>query len=137
MEVALAFAAELERDEAHSVETASSAVGVRARTVRDAIARHDSDKCGTDEDVEVCAVLAAAKAKHLLRLRRLGFDGAKGGNRAATGWLQWQLEVQDPLNHPRKSAVELSGPGGKPIALGVAEMSTDELVNIIRETDPT
>lgn len=23
-------------------------------------------------------------------------------NRAGTAWAQWQLEVQDPLNHPRK-----------------------------------
>lgn len=115
MELAQRFAEVLLSDLTHTVESASAECGLKARSVRQAISRYDEDDCGTDEDEAICGVLARAKERHLLELRRRGFMVASDDNRSATSWHQWQLEVQDPRHHSRKSAVELTGAEGGPI----------------------
>lgn len=117
LELAERFAQVLCSQLAHTVESAAVEVGIRASTIREALSRLESDKCGSAEDEEICTVLAQAKASHILALRAAGFAAGGSANNAGTNWLRWQLEVQDPLHHPRKteSAVELSGPGGGPV----------------------
>lgn len=120
-EVAEAFAAELRSDIAHSVNSAARRVGVKPDTVKKALQRAQNDTCFTPEDEEICDILAAAKDEHIRKLRSLGFESARKENRAGTSWMQWQLEVQDPINHPRKQdlSVEMAGKDGGPIAVGV------------------
>jgi hypothetical protein len=108
MELAEKFAAELLADASHSVESASFEVGLRPSTVRDAISRYLNDKCTSLEDEAVCEVVAKAKTEHVKKLRAWGYIEASKENRAGTSWAQWQLEVTDPLHHPRKQ-VEVKG----------------------------
>jgi hypothetical protein len=115
LELARQFAHELTSDLSHSVESASAECGLRARSVRDAIYRHERDECGTEEDREICGLLSAAKTAHIRELRRKAMLYAAAGNRAGCGHIQWQLEVQDPRNHPRTQRHELSGPEGEPV----------------------
>lgn len=117
MELAKRFAAEMEADIAHSVESCSHAVGLNPNAVRACIGRYDRDECTTDEDEAVCEVLAAAKAKHILALRRNGEMAGGDANGPGVAWYRWRCETQSPKEHPRKteSAVELSGPGGAPM----------------------
>jgi hypothetical protein len=112
MEKARQLAAALESDIGHNIESASLAVGLRPSTVRDALSRFENDKCTSDEDEAVAEVIAIAKSTHIKRIRNLGFVQAELENRAGTAWMQWQLEVQAPKEHPRKTAVEHSGPDG-------------------------
>ncbi len=138
MEVARRFAELLEGDPTHTVESVASVLGVRSSTIREALSRFERDKCSSEEDEEICAVLAAAKELHIHALRRKGFGDADRDNATGTSWLKWQLEVQDPVHYPRqnKTSLELSGPNGGPVRLGVTEMTTEELLEVIRETDP-
>jgi hypothetical protein len=138
MELARRFAELLAGDVTHTVESVASVLGVRACTIRQALSRFERDRCSSEEDEEICAVLAAAKERHIHELRRTGFLAAGNVNGPGANWLRWQLEVQDPVNHPRqnKTSVELSGPNGGPVRLGVTEMTTEELLEVIRETDP-
>lgn len=117
MELAEAFGKVLASDVTHTVESAAMAVGVRSRTVREAMRRYENDECTTLTDEAICEVLVKAKIDHIQELRRMGLVAAGKDNRSGTAWLQWQLEVQAPLEHPRKqkTEVELSAPGGGPI----------------------
>lgn len=114
-ELARRFAEEIASDMSHSVETASLAVGLRPSTVREAIFRYEHDKCTTEIDEEVCEILVKGKAEHIKQIRAAGYVSAGRENRAGTSWMQWQLEVQAPKEHPRRTSVELTGEDGKPI----------------------
>lgn len=116
-ELAAAFAEVLLSDLSHTVQSASLEVGLNPWTVRDAISRYNIDKCLSLADEEICEVLFRAKAEHVKQIRAAGYISAGRGNRAGTSWAQWQLEVQDPNEHRRKTeaAVELSGKDGGPI----------------------
>lgn len=117
MELAQRFAELLTSDPTHSVESAAREAGLKPSTVRDALRRLNADQCRTLDDEEVCEVIARAKDQHIKDIRAAGYMSASKGNRAGTSWVQWQLEVQAPLEHPRKqeSSVELTGRGGGPI----------------------
>jgi hypothetical protein len=115
VELATRFAEELAGDMSHSVESAALASGIRPGTVREAIHRYEHDKCTTAIDEEVCEILVKGKAEHIKQIRAAGYISAGRENRAGTSWMQWQLEVQAPKEHPRKTQVELSGEDGKPI----------------------
>ncbi len=99
----------------HTIESACHEVGVNPATVRGLLMRYEHEKCTTEDDEWCGALIAGAKAKHLLEIRRQGFVDASGGNRAGTSWAQWQLEVQAPNEHKRVSAHEVSGPNGGPM----------------------
>jgi hypothetical protein len=117
VELATRFSEVLLEDLSHSVETAALAAGLRPSTVRDAISRYHNDKCSTLSDEEVCEIVYRAKAEHIKQIRFAGYVCAGKLNRAGTAWMQWQLEVQAPLEHPRKQQTEVqhSGPNGGPI----------------------
>lgn len=117
LESAAAFAEVLLSDLSHTVESASLEVGINPYTARDAINRYRNDKCKTLADEEVCEVLFRAKTEHIKQIRAAGYISAGRGNRAGTSWAQWQLEVQAPLEHRRRTeaSVELSGKDGGPI----------------------
>lgn len=115
MEKARQLAVELASDVAHNIESASLAVGLRPSTVRDTLSRFENEKCTSEEDEAVGEVLALAKSTHIKRIRSLGFTQAELENRAGTAWMQWQLEVQAPKEHPRKSGLELTGKDGGPV----------------------
>jgi hypothetical protein len=115
VELAKRFAEEIASDMSHNVNSASLAVGLRPSTVREAIHRYENDKCTTAIDEEVSEILVRGKAEHIKQIRAAGYISAGKENRAGTSWMQWQLEVQDPKEHPRKTQVELSGEDGKPI----------------------
>jgi hypothetical protein len=117
MELARRFAEEMKADIAHSVESASYAVGLNPNSVRDCINRYERGECDTEEDEEVCEVLAAAKSEHVRELRRKGHIASEDANGPGVAWFKWRLETGAPKEHPRKteSAVELSGPGGSPM----------------------
>lgn len=106
-EIAQAFADELLSDVTHSVNSAARAVGIKPDTVKKALQRAHQDACWSLEDEAICDILAAAKEKHIKTIRRYGFLSAANGNRAGIAWMQWQSEVQDPINHPRRQ-VEIS-----------------------------
>ncbi len=114
-ESAARFEQELLSDLAHSVTTAAEAVDLNPNTVRDAINRYRRGEFESDQHAEVCRLFAVAKAKHIKELRSKGFDAARTANGPGVSWFKWQLEVQDPVEHPRKSEVEVSGPDGGPI----------------------
>jgi hypothetical protein len=137
-ELAKQFAKVLLSDHSHTVESASNEVGLRANTVREAISRHDKSKCRTLEDEEICAILADAKTRHIHALRKYGFGSAGKGNGPGANWVKWQLEVQDPLHHPRpRNDVTLSGPNGGPIQHAtLKEATVEELQAILHETEP-
>lgn len=117
MDLAELFAEILCSDMSHSVESAALAAGLKPSTVRDAISRYNKDDCKTLADEEVCEVIVRAKADHIKHIRAAGYVSAGKANRAGTAWMQWQLEVQAPLEHPRKqeTTVELTGKDGGPI----------------------
>lgn len=117
LELAQAFAAELTSDLSHSVESAAIACGIKPSTVRMALKRANDDTCNNLDDEEICDVLAAAKAKHIKDIRAAGYICAGRENRAGTSWMQWQLETQAPLEHPRKQQMDvaLAGKDGGPI----------------------
>lgn len=108
------FAELLTSDPTHSVESAAREAGLKPSTVRDALRRLNADQCRTLDDEEVCEIIAKAKDQHIKDIRAAGYMSAAKGNRAGTSWVQWQLEVQAPLEHPRKqeATVELTGKGG-------------------------
>lgn len=114
-EKAYEFAAEFASDVSHTVKSCALAVGIRPGTVREAISRYENDKCQTLLDEEICEILVKAKEEHIKQIRAGGYIWAGKENRAGTSWMQWQLEVQDPKEHPRKTQVELGGVDGKPI----------------------
>lgn len=135
MEIALKFREALLADMSHSVESACATIGVRAGAVRQAIHRFHKDKCATPEDEAICMVLANAKTEHIQHLRKAGMVAAgRDRNGPGANWFKWQLEVQDPINHPRKLdlSAEVSGKNGRPIALGVTELPTEDLLKIVR-----
>ncbi len=103
LELAQRFAETLISDPTHSVHSASHDAGINPNAVRQALWRYDHDKCRTLEDEEICQVLAEAKARHIKALRHAGFVCAARDNRSGTSWVQWQLEVQAPLEFPRKN----------------------------------
>lgn len=136
-ELALKFAKEMDSDLTHSVESASNAVGIRAGSVREAIQRFDKSRCRTIEDEEICSILATAKTKHIHALRKAGFGSSGRGNGPGANWIKWQLEVQDPVHHPRRIEATLSGPDGGPIQHQTLKDATvEELLGIVRETEP-
>lgn len=116
----------------HTIESASVAVGIRGGTVRELLRRYADGKCATEEDEEIGAVIDDARTEHLRRMRGLGFAAAGNNNRAGTSWIQWQLEIQDPKNHPRKQALEVSGPDGGPV-----ETKNDTTVRYVVSVPPT
>ena len=122
MHAAQLFAEILSSDPTHTVESAAREAGIKPSTVRDALRRLNADQCRTLDDEEVCEVVARAKDQHIKDLRAAGYMSASKGNRAGTSWVQWQLEVQAPLEHPRKqeATVELTGKDGGPIATSSA-----------------
>jgi hypothetical protein len=117
MERATSFAKILLSSIDHTVETAALEAGLRPSTVRDAIHRYNRDQCKTLADEEVCELIYRAKCEHMRDIRAEGFQSAASKNRAGTSWAQWQLEVQAPLEHPRKqeTTVEHVGKDGGPI----------------------
>jgi hypothetical protein len=119
-ELAEAFAEELLSDVSHSVNSAARAIGIKPDTVKKALQRAHNDACWSLEDEEICDILAEAKEEHIRKIRGYGFVSAANGNRAGIAWMQWQSEVQDPVNHPRRQDVslEMAGKGGgAPIAV--------------------
>lgn len=117
-ELATRFTEILLGDLSHSVETAALAAGLKPSTVRDAVSRYHNDQCKTLADEEVCEIVYRAKAEHIKAIRHAGYFCAGTQNRAGTAWMQWQLEVQAPLEHPRtkqQAEVSLTGQGGGPI----------------------
>lgn len=117
LELAMRFAKIYLSSLDHTVESAALEAGLRPSTVRDAISRYHNDKCQTLADEEICELVYRAKCEHVRDIRAEGFEFATDKNRAGTAWVQWQLEVQAPLEHPRKqeSSIELTGPNGGPI----------------------
>jgi hypothetical protein len=117
MELAERFAEILTSDMSHSVESAALDAGLKPSTVRDAISRYHNEQCKTLTDEEVCEVIVRAKAEHIKHIRAAGYVSAGRANRAGTAWMQWQLEVQAPLEHPRKqeTTLEVTGKNGGPI----------------------
>jgi hypothetical protein len=110
VEVAEAFAAELRREIAHSVESASHAIGVNPRTLRDCINRYERGESTSEDDEAIGAVLSAARSEHILELRRKGETASSSSSGPGVAWYKWRLETQAPKEHPRRSesAVELS-----------------------------
>jgi hypothetical protein len=117
MALAREFAEILCSDLSHTVQSAALEAGLRPSTVRDAIMRYEHDECKTLADEEVCELAYRAKSVHIKQIRAAGYMSAGKMNRAGTSWMQWQLEVQAPLEHPRKQETTLavSGPDGGPI----------------------
>lgn len=118
----------------HTVESASSTVGVKATTVRELLRRYRKDECATDEDESIAAVIDDAVVEHIRRMRLFGFITAGDRNTAGVTWARWQLEIQDPLNHPRKTetAVELTGKDGGAVQVD----STLRYVVAVPPTEP-
>lgn len=133
-ELAEAFAAELVSDLSHSVESAALQSGLKPSTVRDAISRYQHDHCKTLEDEEICEIVLRAKTEHIKQIRHAGYLCAGKENRAGTAWMQWQLETQAPLEHPRKQemSVEMAGKDGGPIQTS----STVRYVVSVPEEEP-
>lgn len=115
LELALEFARVLLSDPAYTMKSAALFAGIKPSTVREAIRRYEHDECTNLADEEICEVLVKAREAHICQLRALGFDAAGKQNRAGTSWAQWQLEVQDQKEHPRKQQVELTGAEGGPV----------------------
>jgi hypothetical protein len=117
MELAQRFAELLCLDPTSSVEDAASDAGIKSTSVRQAIYRYRHDLCTTLVDEEICEVLYRAKTKHIKHIREAGYRSAAQKNHAGTSWCQWQLEVQAPLEHPRKQeqTIEHVGKDGGPI----------------------
>ena len=117
MELAERFAELLCLDPTYSVNTAAIDAGIKPTTVRKAIHRYEHDLCRTLEDEEVCEVIYRAKMTHIKHIQSAGYVSAGKGNRAGTAWCQWQLEVQAPLEFPRKQeqTIEHVGKDGGPI----------------------
>lgn len=132
------FAAELANDPTHTMESAAAAVGLRSSSVvRECLSRYVNDKCGSPEDEEIGAILYEAKQKHIHELRKQGFEGAERANNPRVSWVKWQLEIQDPANHPRKTAVELTGADGGPVKTQeLSTMPTEQLLTILNQTEP-
>lgn len=116
-EKAQALADLLRTDPTHNVESAAVAVGLKGSTVREMLRRYSKDECATPEDEEIAEIIDDARAEHIHTLRKLGFVQAGDKNMPGVTYVKWQLEIQDPLGHPRKTetAVELSAPGGGPL----------------------
>lgn len=102
LEVAEAFAAEMDTDIAHSVESASHAIGVNPRTLRDCLNRYERGESLSEDDEQVGAVLSAAKSRHILELRRKGEAAGGASSGPGVAWYKWRLETQAPKEHPRK-----------------------------------
>lgn len=117
MELAEAFAKALSEDPMHTVESAALAAGLRPGLIRKALHRYYHDQCKNLRDEEICEVLYRARTAHIKAIREAGYQCAGRGNRAGTAWVQWQLEVQAPLEHPRRqeASIELTGKDGGPI----------------------
>lgn len=122
-------------DITHTIESASTACGVRAGTVREARRVFRENKDLTPEAEEIGALIDDAHAEHIRRLAKLGFQAAgnKSQNSPGVSWARWQLEIQAPDVYPRKTALELSGPGGGPIETADATKQLDEKINGLRE----
>ena len=132
-ELAEKFAAILLSDFTHNVQSASDHVGLRARTVHEAIRRYNFGKCTTAEDEEICGILASAKEQHIHKLRQMGFASAvRDKNAPGAAWVKWQLEVQDPTNHPRNTDAATAGDLAQQSVRSLKEMSVEELQDIIR-----
>lgn len=131
MELARRFAEAMLGDISHSIESASHEVGLNPNTVRDCIGRYERDACETDEDEEICGVLAAARAKHIYELRKRGEVAGGDANGPGVAWYKWRLETQAPKEHPRKEAVELTGKDGGPI-----ETAAVQYVVAVPEEEP-
>lgn len=139
VELATRFRQEFESDRAHNIESAAFAAGINPSTVRDAMKRHRDNTANEGEDALVCQILADAHSAHIRRLRGEGFGHADGENAAGVSWLKWQLEVQDPLNHPRGAKLELEHAGKDGGPMQVQAVSTAEAAKQLAElaaTDP-
>ena len=124
------FAEVLLSDVTHTVKSAALEAGIRPSTIRDAIHRYETDQCRTLEDEEICEMLVLAKEKHVQHIRALGYFSAGKENRAGVAWMQWQLEVQAPKEHPRKQQIDttLSGPDGGPVGIAQSSVRYEVLV---------
>lgn len=129
-ELAERFAEVLLADPTHTCKSAALEAGIRPGTVREAISRYESDSCRTMEDEEICELLVKAKEEHIRQVRAMGFFSAGNGNRAGVAWMQWQLEVQAPRDHPRRQQIDttLSGPDGGPVGLTTSSVRYEVLV---------
>ena len=117
LEVAEAFAAELARDSAHSIESAGHAIGINPNTLRSSITRYDRGECNSEADEEIGAILCEARAAHIRALREEGDRASKGKNVAGVKWAMWRLETQAPREHGRRTHLELTGSEGGPVAV--------------------
>lgn len=129
------FADVLLSDVTHTVQSAALEAGIRPGTVRESLRRWEADECGSLEDEEICEILAKAKEEHIREIRRLGYVCAGRDIRAGTTWMQWQLEVQAPKEHPRKQQIDqtISGPDGGPVGI---TQSTVQYVVAVPEDEP-
>lgn len=125
-------------DIAHSVESASHEAGLHPKTVRECIHRYDKGEFHSEIDEQVCTILARARALHIAELRRKGEIAGGDVNGPGVAWYKWRLETQAPKEHPRKTEVELAGKNGGPIQTAdLSQMSTEQLRELLRETEPT
>lgn len=117
MDLAKRFAELICLDPTYNVNGAAIDAGIKPSAVREAIRRYRHDECKTLEDEEICEVLFRAQAHHIKHITEGGYASAAKGNRAGTAWCQWQLEVQAPLEHPRRQeqTIEHVGKDGGPI----------------------
>jgi hypothetical protein len=117
VELAREFAEILCSDLSHTVQSAALEAGLRPSTVRDALMRYEHDACKTLADEEVCELVYRAKSVHIKDINHAGYVSAGTKNKAGTSWAQWQLEVQSPLEYPRKqeTTLEVTGKDGGPI----------------------
>jgi hypothetical protein len=131
------FAEVLLSDVTHTAKSAALEAGIRPSTVRDAIHRYETDACRTLEDEEICQILVEAKEKHIQHIRAMGYFSAGKDNRAGTAWMQWQLEIQSPKEHPRKQQVDatLTGPDGGAIEL--SHSAAVQYVIVVPEDETT
>lgn len=131
MEVAERFAKELASDICHSVESAGHAIGVNPRSIRSLIGRYERGECHTEVDEQIGEVLASARARHILELRKRGEHAGETKNVAGVKWFQWRLETQAPREHGRRTQLEVTGAEGGPLA--VQSISREEALAELRK----